>query len=86
MGDGAKSPPGGQTDRRGRVLWQPILVSLVGIMTLFHIAGAVISLAVRGRIFHQTPNYNLALVKVSPMPLFSRAACAPARRALPTFN
>ena len=60
--------------------------SLVGIRTLFHRAGALISLAVSGWIFYQTPNHNLVLVIVSPMLLQPGAAFALARRALPPVS
>ena len=62
------------------------LAGLVGIMTLFHSAGAPISLAVSGWMFYQTPNHNLVLGKVSPMFLLSRAAFALARRLLPPVS
>ncbi len=59
------------------------LAGLVGIMTLFHRAGALISLAVSGWIFHQTLNHNLVLVMVFPMLPLGGAAFALARTPLP---
>ncbi len=61
------------------------LASLVGIMTLFHRAGALISLAVIGWIFHHQ-NHNLVLVMVSSMLLLSGATFALARRLLPPVS
>ncbi len=58
------------------------LAGLVGIMTLFHRAGALISLVFIGCIFNQTPNHNLVPVIVFQKHLIRVAAFALARRAL----
>ncbi len=60
--------------------------SLVGIRTLFHRAGALISLAVSGWIFYQTPNHNLVRVMVFPMLPLRGAALALARSPLPPVS
>ena len=61
------------------------LASLVGTMTLFHRAGALISLAVIGWIF-QTQNHNLVLVIVFSMLPLRGAAFALARSPLPPVS
>ena len=69
----------------GDYFGRPSFASLVGIMTLFRSAGALISVAVSGSIFYQTRT-NLVSVIVYPMLQFSEAALALARRALPPVS
>ena len=82
----AKAVLGDREIAVGEYFGRQSFASPVGMMTLFHSAGALISLAVSGRIFRQIPNHDLVLVKVSPLFLLPGAAFAPARRALPTIN
>ena len=57
--------------------------SLMGIMTVFHSMGSLISPVVSGWIFDQTQSYTLFLLIVSPLLLVSGVAFALARRPLP---
>ncbi len=61
------------------------LAGLVGIMTLFHRAGALISLAVIGWIFHHQ-NQVVVLAMVFPMLPLRVAAFDLARRPLPPVS